>query len=1270
MLDKPKFDPELIAKVRKLEKRHFRRGFSLGIFVTMFVLVAFFVSVSVGAGSPVKVATIKQTKFNFTKVEGGSGSFSTKSLSNKMVYTSDTIKADHDFNAIGPEWKQSNVAGGTLALEIRTSQDKKTWTGWSSVELIDSLAGQKPQEDMAGELVLSAGRYFQYRATVDSTSTALPNLKEISFTYINSENPKMAGFDFFGLFGQADAGNEGPKVISRSEWGADESIMNWKPEYMDASGKVVLDAKKATVKQVVIHHTAGANNIKDAKASVRAIYWWHAKGRSWGDIGYNYLVDPDGNIYEGRTGGNGVIGAHALSHNVGTIGISVMGNFMEAQPTDKALNSIADLVAYKSEQNGYKTAILPVVGHRDVGKTQCPGDNLYNDLKQVRSDAQFELDQKVEKIIKVGESLQFSTNKVITNESVEATVGIKNVSTYPITLDWVKVATKDDAKNAFDFKTVKNVKIKPGKTFDYEAARSFTQRGAYAAWVSFGYRGRTYSLTNEKQTNTSSFLGFSVLAPAKLVATEALKITTAGLREGYKAKAAFKVKNLGDMPVELSSMTVVLKQGKKSYNFPELTGVTVAAGGEYEYTAEKPMPGSGEFSAWASIKQGAKWQTLGGVGKTAAKVTFKVAGVDYSKLVAVESLKISPVQALATEQVGASVKIKNTAKYPIVLNRIKVSNKLDKSVVDYGGQTDVVIGAGQTYELKELQAFEEKGIYKAQLAVKTYGGKWLKLKAAKGVKITGQFESLGFPANPKLTSSLTIEPASVRVGYIVKATFKIKNLGDLPVAYDSVTVVMNRGKETWNFEQVSNVVIAGGEEKEFDFERLLTKSGDYVAEVRVNAGGKWTTQAVADTSVKNKVSFKVADVNYSNLKVAESLTVSTAKYSSLDPVKVKAVIINQAGYDIEVQDLMIAGRLNGAVSDFPAVGAVVTIPAGKTYELTGEKTFGQAGTVIAWPVFKDHTGKWISLAALNSTVLAKKSFDLSIPRSVRVKASGSYNIENSTGTVLKTVSDGAESAVTYAGGKYTVFNGDYAQTTNSYIRFEPANANVIMTISSYNDVAAWNKNINDNMFRGVVEVRYSSVSKKLWAINELGMDDYLKGMGETGPTAPVEHIKTQVVAARSYAYYHFLNGGKHKGEPFMLKNSRLGNGDDQTYKGYGLETRFPGLVKAIADTKDLVMTYGGKPAIAVYSSNTDGRTRSAQEAWGVTYWPYMQSVPDPDCAGMVRNGHGVGLSALGSVKRAARGDKFDQILKYYFTGIDIQAFDMSKVKMRIAIYGL
>jgi hypothetical protein len=199
-----------------------------------------------------------------------------------------------------------------------------------------------------------------------------------------------------------------------SEYGANCSLLQAKyPEEFkvsqvissDAAGKAYTwpVAYTQRLRKIVVHHTDtdikdydqnGVVDSSDYKVAVRAIYYFHTISRDWGDIGYNYLIDPAGTIYEGRAGGDLAIGAHSLCKNNGALGIALIGNFQGAAPTAEALSALQSLVsikgqAYSIDIQGMSTfygSYMPnVVGHRNVRATSCPGDQLYTLLPSLRS---------------------------------------------------------------------------------------------------------------------------------------------------------------------------------------------------------------------------------------------------------------------------------------------------------------------------------------------------------------------------------------------------------------------------------------------------------------------------------------------------------------------------------------------------------------------------------------------------------------------------------------------------------------------------------------------------------------------------------------------------------------------------------------------------------------------------------------------------------------------------------------------------------------------
>ncbi|MFI7410794.1 peptidoglycan recognition family protein [Streptomyces sp. NPDC049627] len=198
----------------------------------------------------------------------------------------------------------------------------------------------------------------------------------------------------------------GVRYLSRPAWGADES-----KRYKD--GKVNSPEKYYPLQIITVHHTATPNDDPDPAATVRAIYELHAITNDWGDIGYHFLIDEAGNVYEGRYSGDDgipafnpdgdlVTGFHSVGYNSGALGIALLGTLNEQPPTDAAKASLIRLikvisrfkgldpqarVTYTNPVNGAKKDTNTVGGHRDYFATECPGQVMYDLLAEVRAAA-------------------------------------------------------------------------------------------------------------------------------------------------------------------------------------------------------------------------------------------------------------------------------------------------------------------------------------------------------------------------------------------------------------------------------------------------------------------------------------------------------------------------------------------------------------------------------------------------------------------------------------------------------------------------------------------------------------------------------------------------------------------------------------------------------------------------------------------------------------------------------------------------------------------
>ena len=217
-----------------------------------------------------------------------------------------------------------------------------------------------------------------------------------------------------------------PRCMSRADWGADETMSGWSKNGDEQS--------YSPVQVLTVHHTAGSNDLaQDYAATMRAIYSYHVKSNGWSDVGYQYLIDGHGTVYEGRSsghtsrsclydGGDGsdfaheadtdevVTGAHTENYNTGNVGIALMGCFESAsatcsggtQPTSLAVDALESELALLSTRHDldpegtvdYVNPVNPVMarndvptitGHRDWKGTECPGATLYAQLPAIRS---------------------------------------------------------------------------------------------------------------------------------------------------------------------------------------------------------------------------------------------------------------------------------------------------------------------------------------------------------------------------------------------------------------------------------------------------------------------------------------------------------------------------------------------------------------------------------------------------------------------------------------------------------------------------------------------------------------------------------------------------------------------------------------------------------------------------------------------------------------------------------------------------------------------
>jgi hypothetical protein len=303
-------------------------------------------------------------------------------------HTTRVFEAPKRFDLIGLGWTR----GSRVQAQVRARRRGGRWTRWTALhdagdhgpDAGRGAAGTDPAwTGAADEFQLRLkGHPRGLRARFVRSGPAARAASRRGALARASRRPRQAG---------------APPIITRSEWGGDSVTPRSGPAY-------------GQVQMAFVHHTVNANDYgpEDSAAIVLGIARYHRDHNGWNDLGYNFLVDQYGQIFEGRAGGVelAIVGAQAQGFNSVSTGVACIGTFMSVGPPPAALDAIARVVGWKlslhgipvdgtvtvtsagGETNRY-SAGTPVTfrrvsGHRDGNATSCPGDVLYSQLPELR----------------------------------------------------------------------------------------------------------------------------------------------------------------------------------------------------------------------------------------------------------------------------------------------------------------------------------------------------------------------------------------------------------------------------------------------------------------------------------------------------------------------------------------------------------------------------------------------------------------------------------------------------------------------------------------------------------------------------------------------------------------------------------------------------------------------------------------------------------------------------------------------------------------------
>ncbi len=321
------------------------------------------------------------------------------------------IAAPHPFNALVVEWTPPEKL--FFFIEMRTGDENGVWSDWNLLEASADLTVEG--SDLVTSDMFFVGDASQTHTQVQLRSSLPSIIPNVRLTFIDSTNgptttelvAEQADLTAAlqassGFVAEDTLANPKPEIISRDVWCTSDLC---RPDEGN-SGNGCVDGDRlryANVSHLVVHHTVTSNSATNWAPVVRAIWQYHAFSRCWGDIGYNYLIDPNGNIYEGHRGGDNVMGTHAGNINSDSMGVSLLGTFTEPGPPYNGIkpppamaDALVDILAWKADLedidpwgSSYADSLSSgrpnLMGHRDAhGTTSCPGQQAHDMLPEIR----------------------------------------------------------------------------------------------------------------------------------------------------------------------------------------------------------------------------------------------------------------------------------------------------------------------------------------------------------------------------------------------------------------------------------------------------------------------------------------------------------------------------------------------------------------------------------------------------------------------------------------------------------------------------------------------------------------------------------------------------------------------------------------------------------------------------------------------------------------------------------------------------------------------
>lgn len=1205
------------------------------------------------------------------------------------------IKTDQKFDALSLEFLDRQdeasvqIPGENLPLDFHLDNDDESQR-FSPIMIIP------PTRDFfissKGKVTLHLYDSHKKRSTLFAGTTSIGGLKIISREEWGADETLRYNYDASNTVDQPTEETN----LSAKETACQKNIDNFKDEYTydrvvyTENGNALKWPRQYSkkIQKIVVHHTAESEKSAEipGDSKIRAIYHYHAITRGWGDIGYNYVIDQDGNIYEGRTGGDYVVGAHAFCNNINTLGISLMGNFMKSNPTKAQVAALTKLlkalgtkygvdISKNSYFHGETTPNL--LGHRDTKSTACPGDNLYSLLPLFRkyfnfSDTDFSLNQSSYAPASAFSAVISGNPQVIEMSPLstrDVSISYKNTGSVAWTKStWLYANGNDNAKlwtnsilpsKNYVASNLKEAEVPPGGV------------GHFDITINTGLEGGLQMLelipilNGERKMNAASFLLTVKIPDGKVdysfVRAEAPQNP---MYYGQHREAKIYLKNTGTIPWYRSgtfAITLAPKDNKDS-TFASTENKKILAWMN-ETTVIPGSIGTFVFDIQSGFKEGTfdlpfvpklgEAHMLNDVGM---KFTLNIKRPNYRAQILYDSgsLIFTPGET-KTVRIG----LRNMSDVEWQENQISVRVVQDNGIQFSSNSfyfPDFIPQNGSGYVSMNITAPLKAGVFEAKLQVlandkKFNDARWLYLPiSVNEANLDGKITHLS-------TDTIANEKQS-------EITLRVKNMGNI--------TWFNNGNNTLYLTSTS-------EKSELKDKSWMGNSIVGTSDADEVPAGKVATFIfqVSPTPQFTSESFVLRTKSLGTIKNTQfTLRSKTAPIPTPLPTQMLTPLntskINQTSTSsISLPDTPNATRESGSSTFLSLFDKLAAERAKAAIKANAKKKIEEQRKTVKPsqnPVIIPAVISAPPVSSSSAPVIQTIKANVASTKNIRILLSFPYASANilSTETLSQVVVDGKlfktigpkDALWARKDGNKILISVNGEKIAGDVIRIE--NTGSFLTIFNWDRNIVAKRKIQDNTFEGTLEFRLDG--DKMVVINDIIFDRYLAGMAEIPESEPVEKRKVMAIVARSYArHYMETTNKKFPGKPWDGSDSPA---VFQKYIGYGFALRAPNWQQALKDTTNEVVTYNGEILRTAYFSCSDGRTKTPTEAkWTQGYFQQVKDVfqsvddtlgKDMDRFNKGQCGHGVGLSGLGTHNMALAGKTYDEILHYYYQNVTIE----------------